>query len=100
MKTRLMALGLGGLLLPDSGMGLLEEALVTEMVGAAAGPGPVIGQMLAEQADAAALAARLQLVSSKGQQQGSKESFHAVCASVNAPGFSRGSPVRDRSEDF
>jgi alkylation response protein AidB-like acyl-CoA dehydrogenase len=43
----LMALGLGGLLLPDSGMGLLEAALVTEMVGAAAGPGPVIGQMLA-----------------------------------------------------
>ncbi len=43
----LMALGLGGLLLPDSGMGLLEAALVAEMVGAAAGPGPVIAQMLA-----------------------------------------------------
>ena len=33
----LMALGLGGILLPDSGMGLLDAALVCEVVGEAAG---------------------------------------------------------------
>jgi alkylation response protein AidB-like acyl-CoA dehydrogenase len=43
----LMALGLGGLLLPDSGMGLLDAALVAEVAGEAAAPGPLIGQMLA-----------------------------------------------------
>lgn len=43
----LMALGLGGILLPDSGMGLLEAALVSEVAGEMAAPGPLIGQMLA-----------------------------------------------------
>ncbi|QJQ31428.1 acyl-CoA/acyl-ACP dehydrogenase [Sphingomonas lacunae] len=43
----LMALGLGGILLPDSGMGLLDAALVCEVVGEAAAPGPLIGQLLA-----------------------------------------------------
>ncbi|KQZ62340.1 hypothetical protein ASD67_12370 [Sphingopyxis sp. Root1497] len=43
----LMALGLGGTLAPDSGMGLLEAALVCEVVGEAAAPGPLIGQLLA-----------------------------------------------------
>ena len=44
--SALMALGLGGLLLPDSGMGLLDAALVCEMAGAAAAPGPLFGQLL------------------------------------------------------
>ncbi len=43
----LMALGLGSILLPDSGMGLLDAALVCEVVGEAAAPGPLIGQLLA-----------------------------------------------------
>lgn len=43
----LMALGLAGILLPDSGMGLLEAALACEMAGEAAAPGPLIGQWLA-----------------------------------------------------
>ncbi|GHA04970.1 acyl-CoA dehydrogenase family protein [Novosphingobium arvoryzae] len=43
----LMALGLGGILLPDSDMGLLDAALVNEVAGAAAAPGPLIGQLLA-----------------------------------------------------
>lgn len=43
----LMALGLGSILLPDSGMGLLDAALVCEVTGEAAAPGPVIGQLLA-----------------------------------------------------
>ncbi len=43
----LMALGIGGLLAPDSGMGLLEAALVCEIAGEAAAPGPLIGQLLA-----------------------------------------------------
>lgn len=43
----LMALGLGGTLAPDSGMGLLDAALVCEVVGEAAAPGPLIGQLLA-----------------------------------------------------
>ena len=43
----LMALGLGGMLTPDSGLGLLDAALVCEMAGEAAAPGPLIGQLLA-----------------------------------------------------
>ena len=43
----LMALGLAGMLAPDSGMGLLDAALACEVVGEAAGSGPLIGQMLA-----------------------------------------------------
>ena len=43
----LMALGLGSILLPDSGMGLLDAALACEMAGEAAAPGPLIGQLLA-----------------------------------------------------
>ena len=43
----LMALGLAGILAPDSGMGLLDAALVSEMAGEAAAAGPLIGQMLA-----------------------------------------------------
>jgi alkylation response protein AidB-like acyl-CoA dehydrogenase len=47
----LMALGLGALVLPESqggaGLGLLEAALVSEIAGEAAAPGPLIGQMLA-----------------------------------------------------
>jgi alkylation response protein AidB-like acyl-CoA dehydrogenase len=43
----LMALGLGSILLPDSGMGLLDAALVCEMAGEAAATGPIIGQFLA-----------------------------------------------------
>jgi alkylation response protein AidB-like acyl-CoA dehydrogenase len=43
----LMALGLGGILLPDSGMGLLDAALVSEVAGAMAAPGPLIAQSLA-----------------------------------------------------
>ncbi len=46
----LMALGVGGLALPEAeggaGLGLLDAALVCEMVGAAAAPGPVIGQIV------------------------------------------------------
>lgn len=43
----LMALGLAGILLPDSGMGLLDAALVSEVAGETAAAGPLIGQMLA-----------------------------------------------------
>ena len=43
----LMALGLGSILLTDSGMGLLDAALVCEVAGEAAAPGPLIGQLLA-----------------------------------------------------
>jgi alkylation response protein AidB-like acyl-CoA dehydrogenase len=43
----LMALGLGGILLPDSGMGLLDAALASEVAGEAAAAGPLIGQLLA-----------------------------------------------------
>ena len=47
----LMALGIGALALPEAdggaGLGLLDAALVCEVVGEAAGPGPVIGQILA-----------------------------------------------------
>lgn len=50
----LMALGLGGILLPDSGMGLLDAALACEVAGEAAAPGPLIGQWLAVAAVAAA----------------------------------------------
>ena len=49
----LMALGLGGMLAPDSGMGLLDAALVCEVVGEAAAAGPLIGQLLAVAAVAA-----------------------------------------------
>lgn len=47
----LMALGIGGLALPEAqggaGLGLLDAALVSEVVGETAAPGPVIGQILA-----------------------------------------------------
>lgn len=43
----LMALGLGSMLAPDSGMGLLDAALVSEVAGEAAAPGPLIAQLLA-----------------------------------------------------
>lgn len=49
----LMALGIGGILLPDSGMGLLDAALACEVAGEAAGAGPLIGQLLAVAAVAA-----------------------------------------------
>ena len=46
----LMALGVGALALPEAeggaGLGLLDAALVCEMVGAAAAPGPVNGQIV------------------------------------------------------
>jgi len=46
----LMALGLGAIALPEqeggAGLGLLDAALVCELAGAAAAPGPLIGQML------------------------------------------------------
>ena len=46
----LMALGIGGLALPEAeggaGLGLLEAALVCEITGEAAAPGPIIAQML------------------------------------------------------
>jgi alkylation response protein AidB-like acyl-CoA dehydrogenase len=46
----LMALGIGALALPEveggAGLGLLDAALVCEVVGEAAAPGPVIGQIL------------------------------------------------------
>lgn len=47
----LMALGVGGLALPEAeggaGLGLLEAALVCEVAGEAAAPGPLIGQIIA-----------------------------------------------------
>ena len=43
----LMALGLAGILLSDSGMGLLDAALASEVAGETAAAGPLIGQMLA-----------------------------------------------------
>ncbi len=47
----LMELGIGALALPEAdggaGLGLLDAALVCEVVGEAAAPGPVIGQILA-----------------------------------------------------
>ena len=53
----LMALGIGGLALPEAvggaGLGLLDAALVCEMAGAAVAPGPLIGQMLTALAIAA-----------------------------------------------
>ncbi|WP_260582869.1 acyl-CoA dehydrogenase family protein [Sphingopyxis sp. PET50] len=49
----LMALGLGGMLAPDSGMGLLDAALVCEVAGEAAAAGPLIGQLLTVAAVAA-----------------------------------------------
>lgn len=49
----LMALGLGGILLADSGMGLLDAALACEVAGEAAAAGPLIGQLLAVAAAAA-----------------------------------------------
>lgn len=42
----LMALGVPGILTPDSGMGLLDAALVCEVAGEGALPGPLIGQLL------------------------------------------------------
>jgi alkylation response protein AidB-like acyl-CoA dehydrogenase len=44
--TALLALGLGSILLPDSGMGLLDAALVCEVAGEAAAPGPLMAQLL------------------------------------------------------
>ena len=53
----LMALGIGGLALPEdqggAGLGLLDAALVCEVVGETAAPGPVIGQILTAMAIAA-----------------------------------------------
>ena len=53
----LMALGIGGLALPEehggAGLGLLDAALVCEVVGETAAPGPVIGQILTAMAVAA-----------------------------------------------
>lgn len=53
----LMALGVGSLALPEAqggaGLGLLDAALVCEVAGAAAAPGPVIGQVLTAMAMAA-----------------------------------------------
>ena len=43
----LMALGLGSILMPNSGMGLLDAALACEVAGEAAASGPLIGQLLA-----------------------------------------------------
>lgn len=45
--SAIMALGLGAMLVPDSGMGLLDAALVCEVAGEAAAAGPLIGQLLA-----------------------------------------------------
>jgi alkylation response protein AidB-like acyl-CoA dehydrogenase len=43
----LMEIGLGNILLPDSGMGLLDAALACEVAGEGAAAGPLIGQLLA-----------------------------------------------------
>lgn len=47
----LMALGIGGLALPEgdggAGLGLLDAALVCEVAGEVAAPGPLIGQIIA-----------------------------------------------------
>ena len=51
--SAMMALGLGAMLAPDSGMGLLDAALVCEVAGEAAAAGPLIGQLLAVAAVAA-----------------------------------------------
>ena len=45
--SAMMALGLGAMLAPDSGMGLLDATLVCEVAGEAAAAGPLIGQLLA-----------------------------------------------------
>ena len=45
--TALMGLGLGAILTPDSGMGLLDAALACEVAGEAAAAGPLTGQLLA-----------------------------------------------------
>jgi len=45
--SALSQLGLFGILAPDSGMGLVDAALVSEVVGEAAAPGPVIAQLIA-----------------------------------------------------
>src|SRR5688500_9628756 len=63
----LMGLGIGGLAVPEdhggTGLGLLDAALVCEVVGEAAAPGPVIGQLLTAiavaQADSEPARARL-----------------------------------------
>lgn len=60
----LMALGLGGILLPDSGMGLLDAALACEVAGEAAAAGPLIGQLLAVAAAAASGRANLDALAS------------------------------------
>lgn len=60
----LMALGIGGILLPGSGMGLLDAALACEVAGEAAAPGPLIGQLLAVAAAAASGRADLDALAS------------------------------------
>jgi len=60
----LMALGLGGILLPDSGMGLLDAALACEVAGEAAAAGPLVGQLLAVAAAAASGGANLDALTS------------------------------------
>lgn len=53
----LMELGVGGLALPEAdggaGLGLLDAALICEIAGEAAAPGPLVGQMLTAMAIAA-----------------------------------------------
>lgn len=60
----LMALGLGGILLPDSGMGLLDAALACEVAGEAAAAGPLVGQLLAVAAASASGRANLDALAS------------------------------------
>lgn len=60
----LMALGLGGILLPDSGMGLLDAALACEVAGEAAAAGPLVGQLLAVAAASASGRANLEALAS------------------------------------
>jgi alkylation response protein AidB-like acyl-CoA dehydrogenase len=55
--SALMELGVGGLALPEAdggaGLGLLDAALICEIAGEAAAPGPLVGQMLTAMAIAA-----------------------------------------------
>ena len=76
----LMALGLGSILMPDSGMGLLDAALVCEVMGEAAAPGPLITQLLSVAAVARSSndAAKLHLA---GLEAGSTVAALAFCDS-------------------
>ena len=76
----LMALGLGSILMPDSGMGLLDAALVCEVMGEAAAPGPLIAQLLSVAAVARSSndAAKLHLA---GLEAGSTVAALAFCDS-------------------